>query len=132
MEAARKLSDKIDKLNNNMSREFHKTKESFNSIKSFNSFENIHPPFKEERKNRIPREHKDPKPLSDDNPIDPIKYKIMIAARNCKDMPDFKTKLDAIQIFDEPLNFGFIKLKLDIEEDPFGQYIKNNMFPHLT
>jgi hypothetical protein len=52
MDAVRNLSDKKDNQNTNMSQEFHKIKESYNSIRRSNSFEDLHSPFKEERKDR--------------------------------------------------------------------------------
>jgi hypothetical protein len=55
----------------------------------------------------------------------------MIAARDCKDVMDLKSKLDAIQIFDEPLNSSLLRPKLDPDEDPLDHYIKNNMFPPI-
>jgi hypothetical protein len=53
----------------------------------------------------------------------------MISARGCKDITDLRIKLNDIRIFDELLNFGLIKPRVDPEEDPLDQYIKNNMFP---
>jgi hypothetical protein len=46
MDSVKKLSDKIDNLNTNMSQEFHKTQESYNSIKRFIVLKNCTPLIK--------------------------------------------------------------------------------------
>jgi prefoldin subunit 5 len=90
MDEVRKLADKINDLKCNMSQEFQRTQETLNSVKRSNSSEDLQIPFKDNHNTRNTRRNKDPKPPTDKNPKDNIKVKIMIAARNCKDLLDLK------------------------------------------
>jgi hypothetical protein len=55
----------------------------------------------------------------------------MIAARDCKDIPDLSTRLQDILINGEHLNFGEAKCYYPETEDILDQWIENNLFPEL-
>jgi hypothetical protein len=55
----------------------------------------------------------------------------MIAARDCKDIPDLWTRLKDIFIDEQHLNFGTIKFKYSGTEDFLDQGITDSLFPEL-